>query len=297
MNPVDRRTFIGGSDIAAIVGCSPWTTPVQLWADKTNLENHTGQDKPVFRRGKRWESVVLEMLADQVAFDETISVNEYVIHKTKPHLRAELDAVVTRNAELLNVEIKTVHPFKAKSWGQSPEDIPVYYTAQVQWGLHISGREKCLLGALFGADELRVFEITRDAEVGAWLEEQADFFWAQVQTKKPPLPVKSVDLDILHPKSVTGGVLVADGELAEKSLELRAVKAQIKALELELEALEYAVKRALGDNEEIIVDGVLCASWKNRPWTRINQTLLQQQAPGVHKQFTEKGVSRVFLIK
>lgn len=31
----DRSKFLGGSDIAAVLGISPWKSPVDLWRDKT----------------------------------------------------------------------------------------------------------------------------------------------------------------------------------------------------------------------------------------------------------------------
>jgi len=32
----DRRHYIGGSDIAAVLGISPWMTPYLLWEQKTD---------------------------------------------------------------------------------------------------------------------------------------------------------------------------------------------------------------------------------------------------------------------
>jgi len=31
----DRSRFLGGSDAAAVMGLSPWATPVELWMKKT----------------------------------------------------------------------------------------------------------------------------------------------------------------------------------------------------------------------------------------------------------------------
>lgn len=40
--PPDRRKFIGGSDVAAILGISPWRSIVDLWIDKTTPPVETG---------------------------------------------------------------------------------------------------------------------------------------------------------------------------------------------------------------------------------------------------------------
>ena len=62
----DRTKFIGGSDIAAILGISPWRTAVQLWKDKiTPRVADDGRPKrKQLSRGHRWESVVAEMLVE-----------------------------------------------------------------------------------------------------------------------------------------------------------------------------------------------------------------------------------------
>lgn len=48
----DRRRYIGGSDVAAVLGISPWRTPLQLWEAKTREDDHT---EPVGRySGRQW---------------------------------------------------------------------------------------------------------------------------------------------------------------------------------------------------------------------------------------------------
>ena len=34
----DRQKYLGGSDVAAIFGVSPWRTPYDLWVDKIRRE-------------------------------------------------------------------------------------------------------------------------------------------------------------------------------------------------------------------------------------------------------------------
>lgn len=52
-----RRAGIGGSDAAAILGASPWATPLSVWADKQGLT----EDKPdtiAMRFGRDAEEIV-----------------------------------------------------------------------------------------------------------------------------------------------------------------------------------------------------------------------------------------------
>ena len=43
-----RRMGVGGSDVAAIMGLSPWRSPIEVWADKT------GRAEPEDMSGKPW---------------------------------------------------------------------------------------------------------------------------------------------------------------------------------------------------------------------------------------------------
>jgi predicted phage-related endonuclease len=53
---VDRSRFLGGSDAAAVMGLSPWTTPLELWMLKTGRkarEEPDAQRQKIYDRGHR----------------------------------------------------------------------------------------------------------------------------------------------------------------------------------------------------------------------------------------------------
>ena len=120
---VDRSTFLGGSDAAAILGISKWTTPLQVFHEKTRNPLFEKKDKAVFQRGKRWEPIALEMLLDALEDEdgvrpELLARNARYTDPVYPFLSCEIDAEILRKGERLNVEIKTVHPFAAGEWGE-----------------------------------------------------------------------------------------------------------------------------------------------------------------------------------
>ena len=65
---LDRATYLGGSDVAAILGVSPWTTPFMLFQKKTGayVEELTPAKRRILERGARWEPIVLEMMIDEL---------------------------------------------------------------------------------------------------------------------------------------------------------------------------------------------------------------------------------------
>lgn len=54
---LDRTTYLGGSDVAAILGVSPWTTPFMLFQKKTGayVEEITPTKRRILERGARCE--------------------------------------------------------------------------------------------------------------------------------------------------------------------------------------------------------------------------------------------------
>ena len=159
----DRAKYLGGSDIAAVLGISPWKTPLQLWQDKTMPampENHDPERLKVLNRGKRLEPYILDMIRAEHGLQIT-AVNQRYIDASVPYFASEIDA----EAGPLNIEIKTVSPFKIKEWGDEGTDaLPLHYVAQVQWGMGITGREQCDVFALIG-DDLRRYSVLADAEL------------------------------------------------------------------------------------------------------------------------------------
>lgn len=301
----DRRKYIGGSDIAAILGVSPWRTIVDLWADK--VEPPTGETrKRVFMRGERWESVVAEMLTLSLKEDghdvEIIGRNRRFIDSMHPMFAAEIDYEVRLDGEpdVTNVEIKTVHPFKAYEWGETgTDDVPLWYTAQAMWGLGVApdARKRCIVAPLFGADELRTFVVDRDDETIAALRSRALSFWNDhIIAHVPPEPATVEDLDRLFPQHRTPS-LIADNDLEDAVLRLRAIKAEIKARESEGEQLEFQVKRAMNDCAELLIGGKAAVTWKNRGRTWLDQGALKEAHPDIHREFTRKGETRVFIVK
>lgn len=305
----DRQKCIGGSDIAAVLGISPWKTPIQLWKDKTTprVENaDSGSKKKLFRRGQRWESVVAEMLVEHLTREghkvEVIAANKRYKDATYGYFASEIDYEVRLDdePEITNVELKTVHPFAASNWGESgTDDAPIWYVAQAMWGLGITGRQKCLIAPLFGADEIKTFPVMADAATIDAMRAKAVKFWVQhVQTGAPPDPVALSDMELLYPKESEAGALLADEELISKLLRMRAIDREIKSRTAELDALEFEVKRVMRDCSEIVIPGDKSAvTWKERAHSYLDQTALKEARPKLVREFTRKGSSRVFTLK
>lgn len=273
----DRSQFIGGSDVAAILGISPWKSPYQLYLEKigASVEDATQEKQRIFARGKRWEPVVVEMLIDELEHrgHEAGIINRNARYADHDHgfLRAEIDLEILLDGEHVNGEMKTVHPFAAHEWGEPGSDeIPLHYAAQCMHGLMVTGRRLCIVAALIGADDLRIHQIERDDETIAAMRSRELEFWRRVQERDPPDPSTAADIRWLYGKDA-GEVMDADDELLALCRDLASAKSIEKQAAKSIESLETRLKLAMGNAAILQHEGRKVATWKtNKFSTRID---------------------------
>ena len=105
---IERQKGIGGSDVAAIMGLSPWKTPLDVYLEKNkllSLEEYYDLevDKPQLARGRRCEKYILEEYSDRSGC--MVAPGRLVVHPYYPYLRGNIDAFVEGN-EIILIEAK-----------------------------------------------------------------------------------------------------------------------------------------------------------------------------------------------
>lgn len=245
----DRRLILGGSDIASIFGVSPWKSALDLYEEKTAAEViepiiEPERDK-LYRRGKKLEPWVMELLEEERGIfiqkrNQRYSDAQY------PWMACEIDFEYMDSEGLCNGDVKTISPFAAGEWGaEDTDEFPLYYCLQFLWGMMVTGRPKCLVAALIGADDLRVYQVQRDEELIAEMRRRAVQFWFEnIEKRIPPPPQNVSDTHKLLLRY--GGFIVQNDEEIMGSLgKLREVKTSEKELKKLKEQYELEIKRRL----------------------------------------------------
>ncbi len=324
MSERDRSQFVGGSDIASILGVSPWKTAYQLWEEKTSgwVEESTEARDKVLKRGKKLEPIVIEMLQEErdVWVLERNQIHTDLEH---PFLKAEIDFeyVLDGYSELYapakdcvyvgNGDVKTVHPYAAKDWGEEGTDeFPVHYCAQFQFGLMVTGRQVCMVASLIGADDLRVYEVKRDEELIAHIRKAAVDFWFNNVANRVPPPIQTAE-DAAKMLSRFQGFTVEADETTQRDLRIiKGIKAAEKLLEAKRETFELSVKTRIvqaavdkgvdGESEKFAIVGSngkpLC-TWNSQTANRLSQTRVKNEFPSVYEQCIEPSTFRVLRVK
>lgn len=217
----DRRGFIGSSDIAAIIGLSPFRTAYEVWEEKV-AETWEESDNPVLRRGRRAEPFLLETLKSE--FDVwVIDANQRAAHPKYPFLEAESDFIYVIDSNLVGEcpsgdsptaamvpyggdamignavantghgEIKSVG-FNRGNWGEAgSQEVPPYYLAQAMFALACNGYPETTLWGCFSFDDIRPYRFEYDAEAGEALVQAAVNFWQNHVLPKVPPATKTVE--------------------------------------------------------------------------------------------------------
>ena len=182
----NRARFVGGSDIASILGVSPYRSGLDCWLDKVQPDTRPDSDNPATRRGKRMEPVILEWAREDYGY-EVVARNQRYQDATVPYFAAEIDAEMMVDGVPVNVEVKSVSPYLNKDWGEQEGDgLPLHYLSQVHWGLSVTGRTLAVVLAGIG-DELRRYFVERDDALIGLMRHEADaFFTGYVQTGLRP---------------------------------------------------------------------------------------------------------------
>jgi putative phage-type endonuclease len=299
----DRTKSLGGSDVAAILGVSKWSTPLMLWEKKTGrrVEEITAEKRKLFERGKRWEQPAFEMLCDELRDRghevDVIGNSRRYADGEFPFLTCEIDREIALDGEVVNVEIKTVHPFAAGDWGDLDEDgqmtdeVPIFYQTQVMHGLGITGADRCIVGALFGADRCIPYIIERDDETIDAIRARCVEFWQKnILQDIAPDPINMSDIARLMYR-VNGKPVDIDEATMNALSSLVEVRAKKSSLEKREEDLKFAVfdgiYRAWGvvppdvpdDDARIFFHGVEVGTFKRQSKAGIDAKKLREEFP------------------
>lgn len=298
LNPIKQHVhagYIGGANIAGILGVSPYKTPLQEYHSILgDDEPPTPEQEAFFARRKALEPFALALFKQEFPSREVARANVRYTDGEHAFMRAEIDAESAGD----NIEIKTVHPMAAKDWGNAGgDDIPVYVTAQVMHGLMVTGRAVCFPVAMIGFDDFRVYRIERDEETIAAMRAKEVAFWRDhVESRVPPEPINSDDVLRMFERD-NGATVEADAETLERYNRLRALRAAIKDQQADADALEDRIKLALRDAATLTLDGKSIVTWKTQTARRFDQKAFSTAHPELFEQFKHASDSRVFRIK
>lgn len=279
-----RRTGIGGSDCASVMGVSKWGTPLGVYLAKRG-ESVPQQDNPAMEAGRRLEPVVRQWYSDETGKVVRIP-SQLLRHQKYPWMIANLDGFVD---DPRVVEIKTAR--MGTDWGEpGTDEIPMEYMFQVQHYLIVTGFELADVPVLIGGSDFRIYHVEADRELQEMIIDREAEFWEMVVNGTPPEPVSYSDTFRRYPKSTVGEVVASEQVLSAVE-RLRSIKEQSKALEAEEECCKADIQKAIGEMDTLIgLDGKPLATWKSQKGRASFDTkALEKEYPEIYAKFSKTG--------
>lgn len=269
----ERKMGIGGSDIAAILGLSPFRTPFDVWLEKTGDPAFKPQEEtPQMRFGTLMEPVLARVYEEEHPGTKIVPMggahSEPIWHPNKIAY-AHIDGIVTGEPAAISGPQNGIWEGKT-AWDDRDwrDGVPIYYETQVRHYLAITGEPWCDITICFRQSAaFRHFRVDANPEIDAGLIEVGLRFWTDhVLTLQPPPIDGSVGaaayLVERFPKAQQTEVLASSPEVDRLAGELALARSLIAENERIKAKVENAIKEEMGEYGKITGTG-WSATWNN----------------------------------
>lgn len=288
----DRRSFLGASDCASVLGMSRWKTPLQIWAEKTGaIEPEDISDRLQVKLGNRLEEVVAELFTEETG-KKVRRVNDRFIHKQFPFLSCAIDRKVEGERAIL--QCKTASAWKAKEW--EGEEIPHEYILQEVHELAATGYDRAYIAVLIGNQDFKMKIVERDeALIQDVVRREVEFWTKFVIPRIMPQTIKKDDAETLFklfPNALEGEIITLPDMAAGIIEGIESMNQDLKNLEGIIDQQKNELKVLLKEAETGEV-GRNIITWKNESNNRMDTDRLKKERPEIYEQYLNKGSKRV----
>ncbi len=296
-----RKTGIGSSEVATIVGLNPWETPYQLWRRKVGIDAPK-EENFAMRAGHYLEDAVSRFWADETG-REIIkrSAGDWLIRDDdRPFLQVSPDRTYWLTGEKRNDGNKGILECKTTQMAVDADDLPKHWFCQVQYQLGVAGLEHGSIAWLCSGREFGYKDIDLVPDFYQWLVEEVSRFWHDhVLARVEPSAISVKDVLLKYNRHADGKIIEVGADILDACAELKEVKRQIKALEESQSSLEERIKMVFGDAEGISFEGQTLATWKApKPSQKFDAKAFQAADPDTYAKFvTAQQGARRFLLK
>ena len=182
-----RAAGIGGSEIAAVLGISPYESRFSLWHRKQGLIAPVEESEEMYW-GKIHEPAICDRFDTlhpelHVAYSPTFAAADRPWQIANPDRLIVTDYVTGQPTAI--VEAKTARD--DHGWGKAGTDeIPVHYRAQCLWYLDVLGLTRCHVAVLIAGSEYREYVVEYDDAEALLMREAGAEFMRTVQANERP---------------------------------------------------------------------------------------------------------------
>lgn len=295
-----RRSGLGASETAAVLGLSPWKTALDVYLDKTGPEPVADVETS---EATAWGNLLEPVVARRTVrvhpeLGKLVPTPGLLAHPEHSWMLATIDFGLadrgSRSApvrELLEVKTTSVHNYRANWIDGVP---PAMIQVQCQQQMAVTGLDvawvTCFVGGDSGPGRLaKPYPVQRSEAVIEQLITYGGAWWSEfVLAGKRPEPTFAdrSKLAALYPADDSLDSVPVTDELETALADLLDARRRIKEEEEREAAAVFKLKTAMGSRTAIAgPDGDVLVTWKEQTSRRLDQKALAADHPELVKQY------------
>lgn len=289
----ERKKSIGGSEMGAILGLNPYSSPYSVWALKTGLISEP-EDNEAMRQGRDLEDYVAQRFTEKSGY-KVRRENAIIRNDDFPYIHANIDRkIVGIDAGL---ECKTASAFSMKLYkgGEFPE----HYYAQCVTYMAVREFGRYYLAALILGRGFKIYQLTRikddicpewcessvyvsDDEIQTLRQIAIEFWEENVLTNIPPRfdgrEATTETLKAIYADNVEGGMELVGRQ--DVLAEYKGLGELIKEFKSRQEALKQQLMADIGTSE-VAYCGDYKITWKPQQRKTFNEKAFCKAYPDI----------------
>lgn len=280
-NIINRHEYIGSTEVAAIIGVSPYQTPYDVWCHKK------------LKIEKEFDEVTLErmhwgLLLEPILLEETERRLQLKYIGTQVHAKHPKHKFLGSTADALT-DVETIEGKTSGLFNKSyTDEIPEHYYVQGNFHCGIHGKDRCIFPVLLGGQYFKVYSIEFDKDFYDFCVDKCVEFWNKyvIGNEQHPIPIDKI-------KPVKDSKCIADDNVIKYLENISKLKNKIKLLETEKTKYELEVKNFMAENE-ILIDQFnkkLC-SWKQAERSSLDNKKIEEFLGDKINEFKKKTTYR-----
>lgn len=292
----ERRHYIGGSEIAILMGYTNYKTVYELWQEKTGRKISVVNSKKA-EMGKLIEDFIAGLY--EHSQNSKVMVNKKTYrHPKYPFCACHIDRLIVGTDMIL--ECKNTTSLTSKDWKDGK--IPEAYIAQVNWQLGLTARSKAIISVLIDGWDDRYEPVLFDEKLFEYQLKLAIEFWHYVETDTEP---PKVARDYANDKDNGNYIeLIEQGDeeslealldfntAVEFYLQLTSDESLIKKQKKEL---ADTLKEIVKENKGVISEQYI-VSYPQKISEKFDEKLFAEKHPKLYKKFLAPNATRTMSV-
>lgn len=280
----ERRASVGASEVAAVMGLSPWNTALDVYKSKNGVDKHF--DPVLAMIGHESEHIIHKWVEEYSGLDVKLEPAFMARSREFPFLHASFDRV--SSDPFTTWQFKTASAYVGHQWD---EGIPTDIRVQVQAEMLVAGTNKAAVVVWIGGREFRLFWELRDNKfIDEHMVPALTKFWSDLQAGVAPGP--STLSEVADQWHDSGESMEAPEELRERIEQRAFLLATAKEAEEDAKKIQLTLGQFMLENnvEKFTVNGQSVLTYKRQNGRAgFDQKRFREDHPGLAAAYTTQG--------